>query len=85
MCNLVIQGYQMRLALIRMTLNDTQWAIIASHCLDREYDTRRPWRDPQEEFGKRNSVFKRFPRWVKAGAFFRIFRALTEDADFNSP
>ena len=32
---------------------------------------------------KWNSVFKRFRRWVKADAFYRMFRALAEDADFD--
>ena len=32
---------------------------------------------------KWNSVFKRFRRWVKADAFYRMFRALAADADFE--
>ena len=35
------------------------------------------------EFGGWNTVFKRFRRWVKAEAFYRMFRALAEDADFE--
>ena len=30
-----------------------------------------------------NSVFKRFRRWVKADAFYRMFKALSADTDFE--
>ena len=89
--------------MIRTALTDTQWEIIAPHCLGRDCDPGRtgpaprlfveavlwiartgcPWRDLPSEFGGWNTVFKRFRRWVKADAFYRMFRALAEDADFE--
>ena len=42
-----------------------------------------PWRDLPRSFGNWNSVFKRFRDWVKAGAFKRMFDAVSDDPDME--
>jgi transposase len=42
-----------------------------------------PWRDLHGEFGRWNSIFRRFRRWVKKGVFERVFNALSGDPDFE--
>ena len=43
-----------------------------------------PWRDLPGEFGKWNSVHRRFRRWVQGGVFGRIFDAIEEDLDLKA-
>jgi transposase len=42
-----------------------------------------PWRDLPRDFGKWNSIFQRFRRWVRAGVFERIFECLSGEPDFE--
>jgi transposase len=42
-----------------------------------------PWRDLPEEFGKWNTVFRRYRDWVSADVFQRIFEALSDDPDME--
>jgi putative transposase len=42
-----------------------------------------PWRDLPEVFGDWNSVFRRFSRWSAKGVWHRIFRAMSDDPDFE--
>ena len=42
-----------------------------------------PWRDLPGRFGKWNTVFQRFRRWVKGGVFERVFAACPASPDFE--
>src|SRR5919107_4165908 len=42
-----------------------------------------PWRDLPSGFGRWNSVFQRFRRWVRAGVFDRVFEVLSDEPDFE--
>ena len=42
-----------------------------------------PWRDLHAGFGNWNSVFRRFRRWAKKGVFESLFKALSDDPDFE--
>jgi transposase len=42
-----------------------------------------PWRDLHGDFGRWNSIFRRFRRWAKKGVFERVFNALSGDPDFE--
>ncbi len=42
-----------------------------------------PWRDLPGDFGRWNSVFQRFRRWVKGGVFERVFACLSDEPDFE--
>ena len=42
-----------------------------------------PWRDLPEEFGKWNTIFKRFREWVKLDVFHRIFESLSGEPDME--
>jgi transposase len=42
-----------------------------------------PWRDLPQGFGRWNSVFQRFRRWVRGGVFDRIFERVSDEPDFE--
>ena len=42
-----------------------------------------PWRDLPPGFGPWNSVFRRFRRWAQSDVFERIFKAVSDDPDFE--
>ena len=42
-----------------------------------------PWRDLPEAFGKWFTVYTRFWRWAQKGVWERLFKALSDDPDFE--
>lgn len=40
-----------------------------------------PWRDLPQEFGKSNSIFKKYNRWSKNNKFMNIFKLFIKHAD----
>ena len=42
-----------------------------------------PWRDLPAQFGRWNSVFRRFRRWASKGVFETVFKDLSLDPDFE--
>ncbi len=45
--------------------------------------TSSPWRDLPDAFGNWNTVYVRFSRWAKQGAWESLFKALVDDPDFE--
>jgi transposase len=42
-----------------------------------------PWRDLPERYGPWTTVYTRYNKWSKDGAFQELFSALTQDADMQ--
>ena len=42
-----------------------------------------PWRDLPPEYGKWNTVYRRFNRWKKSGVWEKILEKLIDDPDYE--
>lgn len=58
----------------RTTLEGILWVI----------RTGAPWRDMPDEFGKWNTVYVRFRRWIKSGVFAVLFKLLASELNLDT-
>lgn len=42
-----------------------------------------PWRDLPASFGNWNTQFRRFRRWARTGVFESLFKAMSDEPDFE--
>ena len=58
----------------RLTVEGILWVI----------RTGAPWRDMPAEFGKWNTVYRRFRRWTEAGIFEALFNFLSKELNLGT-